>query len=172
MKSKAQNPSRGGVKVKPGGRGGGCVFGTSAAVVDRRCWIHQKIRFLPKKKNQNDEGDADLSRENLDRFGSLTHLCRCHQRSPLGERLFDLRSMTWKGQDSARAARNLRVFSRWDHVTRPPGSSGGVLADAPQRPDSVQEEIAPDWGVSLPQGTTSGLIQAWRSSSRTPSAVA
>lgn len=52
MKSKAQNPSRGGgVKVKAGGGAGG-VFGTSAAVVDRRCWIHQKIRFIQKKKKK------------------------------------------------------------------------------------------------------------------------
>lgn len=28
-----------------------------------------------KKKKKNDEGDANLSRENLDYFGSLTHLC-------------------------------------------------------------------------------------------------
>lgn len=70
--------------------------------------------------------------------------------------------MTWKGQDSARAAINLWVFSCWDHVTRPPKelcrASDEASADLPLcRPrDSpkrrqivltqAQEKTVPDEG--------------------------
>lgn len=128
-------------------------------------WAEHAGSIVQKRKTQkkrNDEGNATASRGESGLFWLInTPLpCQSHQRSPLRERLFDLRSMTWKGQDSARAARNLGVFSRWDHVTRPPGSSDGVLADPPslKTPQNTQRPRgkSPGWGGSLPRGTTSG----------------
>lgn len=128
----------------------------------RRCWIHMKIWFLPKKK-KNDEGDANLSRENLDYFGSLTHLCLASVIKGLPSGSVCLTFDRWPGK--VRTQRGLRETSERSHA--------GIMWPVPQGAQMGvgRSTLLSAWGVPLPQGTTSGLTQDWTSLTRAPSAV-